>query len=766
MLNRRVATVILVAGWIFALTARLIHAQNAGDLPPGIVAVQVDGQPIDAATSPVTANATPEIAGRVDPGAATLDIAVTDGATTRFTADVNEKGRFTSTVPDALANGQYTLSINDVAIGTFTVNDATAAADESQTEGLLDIARVVPYPVDFGDLIPGLGFLDGRFYSLSEEASRTAGREASADDVRSAERGLAAAGWLQRYENRLAAPSADNSQRFDIQISSFVIEYASGGDANSAYTALAGDEAGVEAPTIGDESVVTLLSGVTPDTKADYQAARLIYRVGPLLGMIVYADLRNQPPDLTLLETVAQIVAERGAVVVDRGSVPLGSMALRLDPREAAGPLNRRDLYDVRVGTLTSLYGEDDSTRASRVELFTGTTDAFSSTTNGAFTASERNDRAGKSTPAESTPTESAQPTPTSIFAIEGDEPIRLSTPTPTPSRTTDQDQSAAEDQTAAQTIMVSALYAFPGDGEAETWLSTQRDAILASADAGRLTFREVPDAPAFGDSSVTFAIRREIGADDERADGFRMYGRVGAIVAMLEVASVPEMPLPTATSLMEAQIACIEEDGCGGLTTLSGAISTPLERPKVAEAPRAPTAAAARPPREAPAPPPITEAPPVEEAPPAPVEETAAPPVEEPPPPPAEEATPPPPVEEATPPPAEEATPPPAEEGTPPPIEEATPPGEEETPPPVEEATPPPVAEATPPTGEEPAPPPVGEATPPTGQEPPDSVLIVDGDGSQPAATQEPETTKGSKDDKPSKSNNDGKDGKKDKRN
>ena len=80
--------------------------------------------------------------------------------------------------------------------------------------------------------------------------------------------------------------------------------------------------------------------------------------------MIVYADLLDHEPDLALLDSVAQRVAERAAVVLERESVPLGSMGLRLDSSAAAGTLVRRDLYDVRVGTLTALYNEDDADRA------------------------------------------------------------------------------------------------------------------------------------------------------------------------------------------------------------------------------------------------------------------------------------------------------------------------------------------------------------------------------------------------------------------
>ena len=103
----------------------------------------------------------------------------------------------------------------------------------------------------------------------------------------------------------------------------------SGADARSAFVTLVGDEPTVDAPTVGDESAVTLLAGTTPDTGSEYQAARLVFRLGPMLGMIVYADLRNETPDLAVLDTVAQGVAGRGTVVADRQSVPLGAMTVQ-----------------------------------------------------------------------------------------------------------------------------------------------------------------------------------------------------------------------------------------------------------------------------------------------------------------------------------------------------------------------------------------------------------------------------------------------------
>jgi cell division septation protein DedD len=524
-------------------------------LPPGILSVEVDGQPIDAVTVPVTDTPTPEISGRVELGVQFIELAVANGEVIRFPAELDGRGRFRQAVPEPLPDGQYALYINDVLIGVFTVQGG--AADQREPGPRLDVARVVPYPADFGDLVPGIGFLDGRFYTLEEEAARTA--RADNGDVRGTRRRLAEAGWLQRYENRLAAPNADNPDIFDIQVSSFVVEYASGADARTAFTTLVGDEPTVDAATVGDESAVTLLAGTAPDTGAEYQAARLVFRVGPMLGMIVYADLRNQAPDLALLDTVAQAVAGRAAVVADRQSVPLGAMTLRLDPTDAAEGLIRRDLYDVRAGVLTALLSEDESTRESRITLFTGTTDAFSSTTNGTFSQGDSDQRAGTATPQEP-----AEPAPTSVISIEGEASDPETSATPTPATVT------LVEANNAQVFMVSALYAFPGDAEAESWFGQQRERLL-SQEGSATTFTEVPDAPTLGDGSATFATRRPVGAGEQTAGGFRIYARVGAIVAVLDIGSLPDMPLSGATRIMEMQVTCIEEQGCAGPASLPG---------------------------------------------------------------------------------------------------------------------------------------------------------------------------------------------------
>jgi hypothetical protein len=715
MLNARFAALVTILIWTSSLVSPAIFAQDVTGLPPGIRSVEVDGQPIDAVTVPTTNNPTPEISGRVDLGVPVIEVVVGDDGAIRVPAELDERGRFTVAVPQALPDGQHSLAINDLPVGSFSVDSAAQGPDEPNQakdetaqprdrKPFLDIARAVPYPVDFGDSVPGIGFLDGRYFTLEEEAARTAAAagETTAQQVRDTQRSLGEAGWLQRYENRLAVPNQANPETFDLQISSFVVEYASGELASAAFATLAGADAGVDFPRIGDESALTLMSGVTPDTGSQYQAARLVFRVGPMLGMIVYADLLNQQPDLALLESVAKSVAGRAGVVADRDTVPLGAMTLRLDPSNATNKLVRRDVYDVRAGALTALFAEDGSTRDDRVQTFTGTTDAFSSMTKGTFDVG-----GGNASTREPKPATPAAPAPTSVIAVEGESANSIIIATPRAIETESDSKTAEPD--AAQVSATTALYAFPGDAEAATWLTANQERLAAGGASGEETFTEVPDAPDFGDGSVTFKTHRATGADEQTADGFRVLARVGAIAADFDVSSSTDLPLNDVAKLMKLQIDCIEAGGCGGVASLSGRLVefeiVEPRAPATAEPTQAPNTQV---PKEKPARE-RTEKPaaPVVEAEPAPTEEPVAPPVEEPTLEPVEEPTTarveePSPTEE----PVAEATPPVTEEPTAVPSEEVSPtPAEEPTPAPETEPTPSPVVEPTTPSEEEPTP-------------------------------------------------------------
>ncbi|MDQ3780583.1 MAG: hypothetical protein M3354_08570, partial [Chloroflexota bacterium] len=68
---RQWATVWLVAVTIIVSLGAVAHAQYDDALPAGLLQITVDGQPIDASTTPEIDNRNPEFAGRVERGSAT-----------------------------------------------------------------------------------------------------------------------------------------------------------------------------------------------------------------------------------------------------------------------------------------------------------------------------------------------------------------------------------------------------------------------------------------------------------------------------------------------------------------------------------------------------------------------------------------------------------------------------------------------------------------------------------------------------------------------
>jgi hypothetical protein len=525
--------------------AGAVAAQSEPGLPPGILSIEVDGQPINSLASPITNSSTPEISGRADATLATLELAVANGDVVQFPATIGGSGRFRAVPPQELPDATYSLSANDIPVGTFTISGGTPGPRSPGAR--LDIARAIPYPVDAAQSLPELAFLDGRFFNLTEEAARTAERNPAGPPAGELERKLAMAGWLQRYESRLAVPNADNPRTFDLQISSFVVEYASGADARAAFDSLNSPNA-TDFPLIGDESQLVLTSGVTSDTETPYQAARLAFRVGPLLVVIVYADLLNQPPDLAVLESIATIVAERGRLVADRQVIPLGSIALRLDLDEAEPGVSVRALYENRAGTLTAVFAEPEDERAERAALLAGTTDAFTVRTEGNFTRDQ---------------------------AARGDRQPEDASPVPGPAGTAATPVSLS--RTAAVALR-SSLYAFPSEGEADAWMVNQESALVTTA-GSTTSFEQVSDAPALADAAAVYTMTT-LREDGTELSGYRIFARSGTIVTVMDIQSAPAVSLRGAISLVEEQLACIAAQGCPGSVSLPGSIFGARDRP------------------------------------------------------------------------------------------------------------------------------------------------------------------------------------------
>lgn len=506
----------LLIGLLLAAPLSSATAQYAEGLPPGVVAAEVDNQPIDAVNVPETDRATPQVAGRINTGAATIDLAIADGEIVRFTLDVDGRGRFRGTVPSTLAPGQYALYIFDALVGSFVVTpDAVAegtprARDERGDGARLDLARAVPEPADFGEAIPGLALLEGAFTSLDEEARRIA--VTTGDDSRGTIAAirdeLNANGWRQRYESRLAVPDPADPSRFALQVSSSAVEYADAAQAALAFAATAGSADAFAGVQVGQSSELVLLSGTTPDTGVEYNALRLLYVQDRVLGLIVVADLLGGDPDQALLEAVAQNVATRAAAVSSGDIQGEAMRTLRL-ASPVASSVATNEAYQVVDGFLVPLYGEDERGRAARGATFGGTYEAFVGSALGTVQPGGQRDAAG------------------------------------------------ADERVIAYQVTV---MAFPTPDDASIWIANLPNLLANDPMRGYTAFDPVSAAPTVGEESAVFAVGRDVGTP---LDGFRAYVRVGPEVAIVEFAAAPGATLDEALVLATEQADCLQRGRC-----------------------------------------------------------------------------------------------------------------------------------------------------------------------------------------------------------
>ena len=455
----------------------------------------------------------------------------------------------------------------------------------------LDIARAVPYPVDFPALESALGFLDGRFVSGEDQALRTL--DGSVDDasLRGAKRQLLRAGWLRRYESRLAAPLAGSPDQFGVQVSSFVVEYASAEDAGKAFAALANDSAGAVYASVGDESITLEFAGTTPDTNTAYQAVKLVFRVGPLLCSMTFADLTDAAPSVDTIVSAGELVAERARIVVEQGTVPLGSMMLQFMERGDS----RNDVYATRAGVQTHLLSES---ALDSFALPQAAGDAFVSR----MAIAIANPRPASS------PAGNAQ----DVIEIEGE------------ASGTPPANNVLAVTPAPEVSLFTALFSFNADSEASEWLN------VASAEAanGRDGAFAPIDAPPIGDESIAFQLDTAPQPAD-RSTGFLLLARFGTFGIIQELQSSTGVSLEGAANVMRQQLACIAQVGCSGFAevpqSVFGGQDVPIDVNLAPELPQE----SAEPEPSAPVneaePLPAATVPPVETAPVAPVEEAPA---------------------------------------------------------------------------------------------------------------------------------------------
>jgi hypothetical protein len=525
---RRWATIWLVAATVATLLAATVRAQYEGEgLPAGVRSVTIDDQPINATTTPEVANRSPEFAGRVDPGPVEVVLAIVANGeiVTSFALPLDERSRFRGTAPDRFQPGTYALYLNDALIGEFVISEEEGGERGGGRGGEFDLARIAPLPIEFSNLPTAGLVLDGtRYFDLDQEAQRIAALsgDTSREAVERTAAELEAAGWLQRYEHLLAVPDPNDPQRFETEIRTYIYEYADAANAEAAFNVLAAQEGEevADAAAFGDQSVVKRYSDIVPSTGAAYQAVRLVFRQDRVLVTMVYADLLNREPDIPTIQTVAQGMQGRAAAVLAGEGVLLSPKALRLDVG-AAGQPEIAEAYQVIGGLLIPLYTEQEQRRAEREASYAGAQDVYTAN----FSA--RTGGRGQE---------------------EGEQP-------------------AESGGTLTYTVTILAL---PDEASADAWLAGLPERIDQDPLRGYLSFSPVADAPTYGAASATYTFRRRAG-EDQTANGFRVYVRVGAEIAVVEYAAAGEVQLADVEGLVNEQVQCLERGACGGPAAIPG---------------------------------------------------------------------------------------------------------------------------------------------------------------------------------------------------
>lgn len=514
-----------------------VRAQYTDGLPAGLREITVDGQPVDASNTPQIANRNPEFAGRLVRGGQALEIALATeaGEVIRFAVEVDpESGRFKGNAPQRLDEGQYALYANDALVGNFVISGDGEGTPRARRGGgqLLDLALITPFPIELESVAPDLGLVNARYYAVAEQARQTAEatEDGSREAIDAAAQQLSDAGWRQRYESVLAAPQDDDPTLFQVQVTGNVIEYADASVAEAAFDfASAGGEP-IETEEIGDASQLSSISGVASRTGAAYRGLRLVFRQDRVLVDVRYVDLLNREVDQATFEALGIAVRERTAAVLEADFQGLSPKALRLDLSSATEP-EIREAYEVVGGSPIRLYGEEAAILEARLEGYAGAENVYGGQETGMVAAARR--RGAEGTP----------------------EPASARRGTPLAYAVT--------------------LYGFADEAAAEEWLAGLDERLQGEQLPGYLSFAAVPDARTLGDASATYELNRQIG--EETGGGYRVYIRVGAEIAAVELAAVGGVPVESVTELVNAQADCFRRGACQGTASVP-AIAEPAE--------------------------------------------------------------------------------------------------------------------------------------------------------------------------------------------
>jgi hypothetical protein len=421
-----------------------------------------------------------------------------------------------------------------VALILPSVRSARVSAQEAAEPALPDLAAMTLLPADLPE--PGFLLEGGRRVSLEDEAAGAAayrGQTATPEAATGLSEALTAAGWRVRYRTSLALPSADNPDLVAIRVISYATFYDTPEGAAAGFALLEDESAIPTAEDVSpgrvfaDQAEITRDSGLVGGLDQAYRSLDLTFRRGHLTAGVLIYDNLDREPDQTVLEDLGDLLLARIEEVLDGRGPELGNRVVRLGEYDENGVritgIDFNDeTYERRAGVTIPYAGESAERLAAREAHYGGATDVYS-----------------------------VYQALVLLDGISNDDPY-----------------------------YVARLYQFPDETAASQWLIGLPER-LPQESAGYVEAHAVPEAPAFGDESVT------IGYDFQpivtiTTRGTLIAVRIGAIVARVQVDSWYEADPVGIRALMERQVACLNGGACPANTPVPQELLVPGPAPAI----------------------------------------------------------------------------------------------------------------------------------------------------------------------------------------
>ncbi|MGH2561909.1 MAG: hypothetical protein ACRDJH_22835 [Thermomicrobiales bacterium] len=254
-------------------------------------------------------------------------------------------------------------------------NPAGVTAEETTptTSGeILDLPAMTLYPHDLDE--DGYGVLVALFTDRQSEAESMS--KALSIDPNDLESGLAALGWLMRYDLYLALPRQDDPLSFATVVVSYVTQYADADSAADGFAMLedeSGDAAAEDVEgsrTFGDESELTRATRSNPSSGEQYEALDLTFRIDNLVAGVAMHDYTGSEPAVEEVEALGDVLLGKAEAALAGTDPGLSGKVLRLTEADGFTFEYVGESYLQTDGQALTRFAEDERVAQRRAEFW------------------------------------------------------------------------------------------------------------------------------------------------------------------------------------------------------------------------------------------------------------------------------------------------------------------------------------------------------------------------------------------------------------